>query len=119
MDVEAILDRFEAPLRRGALSVPPARAFSATNPRCGDVVTMFAVVEHGQVGRVRFQGSGCTISQAAADVAAEMGEGESVAVVLRLHLGDLLLRLGPWPLRTRLDCAALGLHALQRAVAGE
>jgi len=75
---------------------------------------MYAEVTNGQIVRARFDGAGCTISQAAADVAAELAEGRPVAEVLRLDLSDVLASLGP--VRTRLDCAALGLHTLQRAL---
>jgi nitrogen fixation NifU-like protein len=111
---EAVLDRYEHPLHRGALASPPAVSASATNPRCGDEVQMYAEVSDGRVVRASFDGAGCTISQAAADVAAELAESRPVADVLRLQLSDVLATLGP--LRTRLDCAALGLLTLQRAL---
>ena len=111
---EAILDRYEHPLHRGPLATPPAVSASATNPRCGDEVHMYAEVSNGCVLRASFDGAGCTVSQAAADVAAELAEGHTLAEVLRLDLSDVLASLGP--LRTRLDCAALGLLTLQRAL---
>ncbi|HET6316329.1 MAG TPA: acylphosphatase [Chloroflexota bacterium] len=114
MDREEILDRYEAPLRRGTLAVPPARSARGTNPRCGDVVTMYASVRDGAVERVRFDGGGCTISQAAADIAAELAEGRALESVQRLQLSDVLERLGE---TTRPDCASLGLHTLQQALA--
>jgi nitrogen fixation NifU-like protein len=117
MHIDEILDRFEQPTHRGTLPAPPARTASATNPRCGDVVAMFAEVADGRLSRVSFAGSGCTISQAAADVTAELAEGQPVPAVLALALDDVLERLGRDAVRTRLDCAVLALHTLQRALA--
>ncbi len=115
MDREQILDRYEAPLRRGALSSPPAVTASGTNPRCGDVVTMYGLVEGGALSRVSFEGSGCTISQAAADITAELAEGRSLDAVRRLQPADVVAQLGG---TARLDCASLALHTLQQALSG-
>ena len=112
MNVENILDRYEAPLRRGALA-PPALHAQGTNPRCGDVVTMYASVEHSKVARASFEGHGCTISQASADIAAELAEGRVVADVAALTVDDVLHQLGA---TARLDCAGLGLRTLQSAL---
>ncbi len=113
MDREEILDRYEAPLRRGALPTPPAVFARGTNPRCGDTLTMYALVQDGVLQRVGFDGAGCTVSQVAADVVAEMAEGARVAAVEQMHVRAVAARLGG---TTRLDCAALGLHTLQQAL---
>jgi acylphosphatase len=113
VDREEILDRYEAPLRRGTLPSPPALAGHGTNPRCGDSLTMFALVRDGRLEQVRFEGSGCTISQAAADLTAELAEGQPVSAVQRLRAADVVHRLGG---TSRLDCASLGLHTLQHAL---
>lgn len=76
---------------------------------------MFVDVAGDQVVRAVFDGAGCTISQAAADVTAELAEGRSVHEVHALGLDDVLEQLGP--VRTRLECAGLGLLTLQRALA--
>jgi nitrogen fixation NifU-like protein len=114
--IELLLDRFEQPGRRGSLPSPPALSASATNPRCGDVVTMFADVEAERVQRVRFEGSGCTVSQVAADVVAELAEGQSIAAAGALDLEAILGVLGRDVVRTRLDCARLALRCLQQAL---
>jgi nitrogen fixation protein NifU and related proteins len=112
VDVDELLDRYEQPAYRGTLPSPPARTASATNPRCGDVVTIFALVEEDRFTSVRFEGGGCTISQAAADVVAELAHGQPIASVRALTLSALLDRLGRESVGSRLDCAAVGLRAL-------
>jgi nitrogen fixation protein NifU and related proteins len=114
--VELLLDRYEQPGHRGRLPEPPARSATATNPRCGDVVTMFAEVRGDRLAAVTFEGAGCTISQVAADVAAELAEGKSLDDVASLTVEQVLAVLGPDVVRTRLDCAGLGLRTLQQAI---
>ena len=80
---------------------------------------MYAQLEQDLVVRVSFDGSGCTISQAAADLTAELAEGLSVAAIRKLGIDDVLDRLGRQVVQTRLECAALGLHGLQRALAAD
>ena len=111
--IELLLDRFEQPLRRGRLPEPAVSA-TAPNPRCGDVVTMFADVQGDVVTRVSFEGAGCTISQAAADLVAERAEGQSLEAVARMLPHDVLELSG---VRTRIDCASLALRTLQQAIA--
>ena len=74
---------------------------------------MFAEVRGGVLTRVTFEGGGCTISQAAADLLAELAEGQSLEAVLHMHPEDVL---GGDLLRTRLDCASLALRTLQQAI---
>src|SRR5262245_51117035 len=108
MDLDELLDRYEQPSHRGRQPVPPAHAASASNPRCGDVISMFVTVEDDRLVHVTFDGSGCTISQTAADVTAEMAEGLALADALGLDFETVLDRLGRDSVRTRLDCASLG-----------
>ena len=116
MDLEALIDRYEQPAHRGRLPSPPAVTSSSTNPRCGDALTMYAQVANGTLSAVTFEGAGCTLSVAAADLVAELASGQSAERVRAMRVHDLLQHLGP--VQTRLDCAALGLTTLQRALAG-
>ena len=68
------------------------------NPGCGDLVTMYVKTEPGsdRIEAVRFEGEGCTISQAAASILADK--------VNRTHptldeVGELLLRRDDRPAR--------------------
>jgi nitrogen fixation NifU-like protein len=119
VDLERLLDRYEQPVRRRALPTPPARSASGTNPRCGDVVTMFVEVDGDRLARVSFTGAGCTISQVAADVTAELAEGRSLARLAELDVAAVVDGLGGRALvGSRFDCAGLGLWTLRRAVTG-
>jgi nitrogen fixation NifU-like protein len=77
---------------------------------------MFVLVESERLIHVRFEGAGCTISQAAADLVAELAEGQSVSSVKALELDAVMQRIGLDVIRTRRDCASLALRTLQRAL---
>jgi nitrogen fixation NifU-like protein len=114
--IELVLDRYERPSHRGSLP-PPASSASATNPRCGDTVTMYVALDDAGAPRVVFEGSGCTISQAAADVVAELADGGSLKTARAVGDASVLHVLGDAPLRTRLDCVRVSIRALQLALA--
>ena len=65
--IALLVDHYKNPRRRGAL--PDADvSMPGGNPGCGDVVTMHvkAAPDEDRIEAVRFEGEGCTISQAAA-----------------------------------------------------
>ena len=76
MDREAriawLVDHYRRPLHRGPLPDADARV-PGGNPGCGDVITLYlkAALGEDRVAAVRFEGMGCTLSQAAASILAE------------------------------------------------
>lgn len=117
--INAVLERYEQPEHRGTLP-PPAVSAAGDNPRCGDTVTMYAQVQAGRLGRVRFEGAGCTISQVGADWAAALAEGGPAAEVLASRGEEVVQALALGPLTAaRLECATLGWRTLQRALGAE
>jgi nitrogen fixation protein NifU and related proteins len=114
--IELVLDRYERPARRGRLPSPPALGGQATNPRCGDVVTIWVETQHGRVARAAFEGHGCTLSMAAADAVAELAEGSSPGAARALDPDAVRRLLGDVPVVTRADCLDVALRALRRAL---
>ncbi|MGH7862244.1 MAG: iron-sulfur cluster assembly scaffold protein, partial [Candidatus Dormibacteraceae bacterium] len=93
------------------------------NPGCGDVVSVYLKVDRteGQPARVEkigWVGAGCTISQAAASVVAELvNENHSTLdEVLELSYDALVDTLGRDVVSTRPRCATLALGTLKAAV---
>jgi nitrogen fixation NifU-like protein len=78
---------------------------------------MFVDVTGERLEQVRFDGAGCTVSQVAADVVAELAQGRSVADARGLALEAVLGVLGRELVQTRFDCAGLALRTLHRALA--
>lgn len=61
------------------------------NPSCGDDIILQLKVEDGQVVDGAFEGSGCAISQASADIMLDLIIGKSEEEAR--HLADLFLRM--------------------------
>ena len=115
---EIIIDRYKNPLYRGSLE-PHDIAFEDDNPLCGDHIRIeLRVGEDQVVSEAAFQGHGCAISQASADLLLESIIGKPVEQVKAINKDELLemlgLELGP----VRLKCALLSLKVLKAGVYG-
>ena len=114
---EVILDYVRNPRNKGRLDEPTV-THEEHNPTCGDVVRIELLIEDEVVKAVRFDGRGCSISQAAASMLTEMVEGKRLDEVRAIGKEELLeavgLALGP----ARLKCALLSLKALKVAAYG-
>jgi nitrogen fixation protein NifU and related proteins len=115
---EIIIDRYKNPLYRGTL-VPSDITFQDDNPLCGDHIRIdLRVGADNRVTEAAFDGHGCAISQASADLLLESIVGKNIEEVKRLTKGDVLdllgLELGP----VRLKCALLSLKVLKAGVYG-
>ena len=113
--IDFILDHYENPRHYGPL--PGATVVQkGGNPGCGDVVTFYLRVEPDErVSAISFEGEGCTISQAAASMVAEMLAGETLADVARTSPDAVLGLIGHEIASTRLRCATLGLNTVKEA----
>src|SRR4030066_1493529 len=115
---ELIIDRYKNPHFRGSLE-PHDISFEDDNPLCGDHIRMdLRLNGEGTVSEVAFDGHGCAISQASADLLAEFIIGKSLEEVKQLTKQDVLdllgIELGP----VRLKCALLSLKVLKAGVYG-
>jgi nitrogen fixation NifU-like protein len=113
-----IIDHYKNPQYRGHLD-PNNIQFEDDNPLCGDHIEVTLRVDQaGKVTDARFQGKGCAISQASADLLIESIIGRSVEEVKglsRQYVLDLLgIELGP----VRLKCALLPLKVLKAGAYG-
>ena len=115
---EIIIDHYKNPQYRGHLD-PNNIQFEDDNPLCGDHIEVtLRVDETGKVTDGRFDGKGCAISQASADLLIESIIGKPVEDVKKLSKQDVLdllgIELGP----VRLKCALLPLKVLKAGVYG-
>jgi nitrogen fixation NifU-like protein len=113
--LETLLDYYENPRNNGTLEDAQLHA-SGSNPGCGDVVSMYARLDaENHLAEVRFEGQGCTISQAAASLLTELVQGKTLAELECMNADDLSAELGPELLKVRPRCATLGLSVLKNA----
>jgi nitrogen fixation NifU-like protein len=115
---EIIIDRYKNPQYRGSLT-PHDIAFEDDNPLCGDHIRVeLQLDEHNRVRAAAFDGHGCAISQASADLLMESILGKTLDEVKALTKDDLLELLGITLGAVRLKCALLSLKVLKAGAYG-
>ncbi|MFH1907088.1 MAG: Fe-S cluster assembly sulfur transfer protein SufU [Chloroflexota bacterium] len=115
---EIIIDRYKNPAYKGHLD-PHDIAFEDDNPLCGDHIEVTLRVDgDSRVIEAAFDGKGCAISLASADLLMESIIGKPLEEVKKLTKQDVLdllgIELGP----VRLKCALLSLKVLKAGVYG-
>ncbi len=112
-----IIDHYQNPRNYGTLEHPDI-SYEDSNPVCGDEIRMDLKIQDERVTAARFQGHGCSISQASASMLTEeiMGKTlEEVKQIDKQYLLDMLgIPLGP----VRLKCALLSLKVLKAGAYG-
>ncbi len=115
---EQIIERYKSPQYRGHLD-PNDIHFEDDNPLCGDHIEITIQVGEGnKIANAAFDGHGCAISQASADLLIESIHGKSLEEIKTMNKEDVLdllgIELGP----VRLKCALLSLKVLKAGVYG-
>lgn len=115
---EQIIERYKSPQYRGHLD-PHDIQFEDDNPLCGDHIEITIRVDgEDMVAEAAFDGKGCAISQASADLLVESIHGKSIDEVKAMKKEDLLDMLGIDLGPVRLKCALLSLKVLKAGVYG-
>lgn len=115
---EQIIDRYKNPHYRGHLD-PHDISYEDDNPLCGDHIRIeLRVDESGTVTEAAFDGKGCSISQASADLVVEEVIGKSLEEVKQMDKDDVLELLGIDLGPVRLKCALLSLKVLKAGAYG-
>ena len=115
---EVVIDHYKNPHYRGKLE-PHDISFEDDNPLCGDHIRIdLRLDKDGRVSEARFDGHGCAISQASADLLTESVIGKTLDAIKIINKQDILdmlgIELGP----VRLKCALLSLKVLKAGVYG-
>ena len=133
---EIILDHNRRPRNFG---VPDQsnRTAKGHNPLCGDIVTVYLLLEEDVVKDIQFEGKGCAISIASASIMTELIIGKTEAEALELfqsfhdfvtgddvaELADELEELkalsGVRDYPMRVKCATLAWHSMAAALDGD
>ena len=115
---EVIIEHYKHPTYRGRLD-PHDIQFEDNNPLCGDHIEITLQTDaNGNVADARFDGHGCAISQASADLLIESIIGKPIEEVKKLTKDDILEMLGIDLGPVRLKCALLSLKVLKAGVYG-
>lgn len=112
---QELLEHYKNPRHKGKI-VNPDISSGVLNPSCGDSVQVQAKVKDNKIAEIKFQGSGCVISQAVASMLTEQILGKDLDSILKLDKNFMLslvkIPLGP----NRLRCALLALEALHKGI---
>ena len=116
--IERLVHHFQHPRHRGVLEGADA-VMPGGNPGCGDLVTMYVKTEpeSERIAEVRFEGEGCTISQAAASILADRinRTHPTLDEVGELSYDGMIDQLGREVVGFRERCATLALGTLKMA----
>lgn len=129
---EVILDHYRSPRNRGVIE-DASVVVELSNPLCGDEIALYLKVVADVVEDVRFDGRGCSISQASASMMTQQVKGKSVEEALDMvnrfkglmrseltaeeaDLGDLESLQGVAKFPVRIKCAVLSWEALRQGL---
>ena len=112
---EIILDHYKNPQHKGLIE-NSSFSFEDENPLCGDNIHIdLKVDEKGVVVDAKFDGHGCAISMASADMLLESLIGKPLENIKKLTKQDVLDLLGIELSSVRLKCALLSLKVAKAA----
>lgn len=112
---ENILDHYRHPRCSGRLPSPTV-THTEVNASCGDTLAVDLQIDDGRIVAVRWEGSGCAISQAGMSLLAEALEGRALDTCSALSPQAVRDLLGVPVGTRRFKCAFLGLHAVNNAL---
>lgn len=81
---EVIIDHYRHPRCYGICDAPSA-TYEAYNPLCGDRINISLLADENGITKICFDGSGCSISQAAASLMAELCSGKTREEIKQLY----------------------------------
>lgn len=112
---ENILEHYRHPRGKEPLN-DASVTHEENNPSCGDAIEVRLMLVGDTITSMKWNGSGCAISQAAMSMLCEETEGKTFADVDRLTKEDVFAMLGVPVGMRRIKCALLGLHTLKNTV---
>lgn len=116
---EEIIERWRFPRHRGAIKNPHTQG-EVMNALCGDELTLFLRLDEKKerAAEATFQGEGCALMTAAADIWCGAIAGKHITELRRFSAEDMLTLYGDTPSPSRLKCVLLPYEALKQALAG-
>lgn len=115
MYAETILEHYKHPHNYGQM--PKASVeHRESNPLCGDIITIYLLVEKEKVKDVKFVGKGCAISQAATSLLTDEIKGKSIEEIRKMDKDFALDLLGVDISAARMKCALLGIKTLKLTI---
>lgn len=112
LDYEGLIESYKHPVHRGVIK--EAAHSSVSNLSCGDKLTLYlATSPAGVVTEAKYDGSGCVISMATAEVFCSYAKGKKLSVLCSLTYEKLTYLLGFKPSVGRVGCVMIVLDSLK------
>lgn len=111
---EIILEHYQSPIHRGKL-IGGIEA-GEVNMTCGDSLKIFVKLIKGKIIDAKFEGGGCAISMAAADMLLDKVIGMKLTDVKKMSGAEIEKMMGVELTPSRKKCAYLGLEVLKKIV---
>jgi nitrogen fixation NifU-like protein len=115
---EYILEHYRSPRNKGDIATPD-RFAAYSNPLCGDRLQMSVRLDGDRIADVRFNGSGCAISQASASMLTDIMMGKTLDELKAITKDDIIDMLGVEISPARMKCALLSWEVLRKGILGE
>jgi nitrogen fixation NifU-like protein len=114
--IDYLLDLYQNPTHKGEMEDADV-TMQGGNPGCGDIVTYHVKVDAaGRIQAITFEGEGCTISQAAAELVADESQQRTLDEIEALSHDEIIDLLGREIVMSRPRCATLALGTLKGAI---
>ncbi|MFL2634802.1 MAG: Fe-S cluster assembly sulfur transfer protein SufU [Dehalococcoidia bacterium] len=131
---EIILDHNRNPRNYGSIQQDDVVAIEEYNPLCGDKIIVYLTSASGIVENIKFEGEGCSISQASASIMTDLIMGTDIQKANKLieqfhnfmvdnddnipdnELGDIDSLQGVRKFPARVKCAGLAWSSLKKAI---
>lgn len=112
---EDVMDHYEHPRNQGELTGEGVVTEQATNASCGDMTQFYLKIEKGIIVDIKWKGTGCAITTAAASKLSEYLQGQSLKAVQKMSEEELTQKgvgfeVGPG----RIKCLMLPARAVKR-----
>jgi nitrogen fixation NifU-like protein len=98
------------------VSKQPTSTTIEHNPLCGDVIRLDLKIKQNTLTEVGFMGRGCAISQASASMLTDYIVGKKIPTLKKINPTSIYKLLGVTISPGRINCALLGLKALQKGL---
>ena len=112
---EELLEHYKNPQNKGKIDNADAD-YHDYNPVCGDEIEIFIKIKDEKADGIKFSGTGCAISQAAASILTEHVKGMKLKEIRSIGNEGMLKLLPVKISNLRIKCALLALKACQKAI---
>lgn len=112
---EQLLEHYRNPSNKKKI-LKPDIVKEDSNPLCGDVIEIHLRTSNGKVMNASFDGKGCVISQASADILMDELKGKTIQEINEMTREDMLDLVGINLTPTRVKCAMLALITVKKGI---